>query len=218
MAKKRRRRARSKKTTPAKKRTTRRKKRRAVASPVKRRRSSRRRRAANPARRARRVRRAAARRPSVRRRSSRRRRNPGGPIGEAVIALLAGGAAFAAVHAGAYYVTKDMAQNGQRNQKIIAGLLAAGGLYLAVKKHKPLLGAALGTGGLLAGFGTSIVLGMMRFLPAKPASSTSAVYAENMQAVYAENMRGLAPAMGDYDQVIGDPIPAAPWENPTPFG
>ena len=128
-----------------------------------------------------------------------------------------------------------MAKDGQRNTKIIGGLLTAAGVYVAVKKNA-LLGIAIATGGLLSGFGTFLVLKMMQMLPVKSATKVGelgavaydnmqAVAYDNMQAVAYDNMQGteyegmrqLPPAVGDWES-MGDPVPAAPWDSPHPFG
>lgn len=143
----------------------------------------------------------------------RRTHNPGGAIVQAGLAAGAGILAYLVTLAATYYVTKDSAQ-AARNRKIVAGVVI-GLAALVVAKKRPLIAAGLAAGGALAAFGDFATLKMMQYLPQKGATNTSAVYAQNMaalqqiNAVYAQNMSGL--------NQIGE-IPAAPWNNPGPFG
>jgi hypothetical protein len=239
MAKKRRARA-KKKSNPKKRRTHRRRK--TAASPVKRRRRTSHRRK-NPARRTRRTH-ARKRRSNPgafksRRRSTHRRRNPGSGGGgnltlkNALIGLAAAGLAFLGVQAATYYATKDMSKDGERNRKLLAGAAVVAGLYLALKKRKPVIGLALAAGGLLSGFGSYLILNMMRFMPVKQSAQISgfsyegmngyayegapqlgAVAYDNMRAVAYDNMQAVA-----YDnmQGIGSPVPPPPWASASPF-
>jgi hypothetical protein len=222
MAKKKRR-ARAKKANP-KKRAAHRRKKRANPAPKRRRRVSHRRRASS---RPRRVRRAHARRarknPGRRRSSARRRshrRNPG-PVAQAAIGLAAGAAAFVLTDVATYFATSDMAKDGQRNRRILGALAVAGGLYLS--RSRPLLGLGVAAGGLLSGFGNTIMLAVLRLLPAKEAPRISgyqqlqAVAYDNMQAVAYDNMQAVAyDNLAGWEQ-MGDPVPAAPWESENPF-
>lgn len=232
MAKKAKRRARTKKANPTRKRAThRRKKRRAnPANPPSRKRRASHRRRSNP-RRARRAHarsthRTSRRNPSRRRRTSHRRRNPGGPIVQAAIGLAVGAAAFVLSDVVTYYVTKDMAAHGQRNRKIVGALAVGGGLYLA-RKH-PLIGLGLAAGGLLSGFGNMLMLSVLKILPAKGPSAVGAVAYQDMAAIATNNMQGYQLEAGSplgavaYQdmagwETMGDPVPAAPWENDGPF-
>lgn len=226
-------RGRSKQSNPTKKRAHKRKKHRSVqanprrkfrrshkrvSNPRRHRRSHARRRMANPG---------GFRRKSYRRHSRRRMANPGGPYGQAAIAVAAGAAAFVGVNALTYYATTDMAKDGQRNAKIIGGLVTAAGLYLAVAKKKLGLGIALAAGGLLGGFGNFLILKLMQHLPAKaPAPKQGAVFAQNMEgyqqigAVAYDNLSGyeqLGAVAYDNMSGIGEPVPSAPWESESPF-
>ena len=101
----------------------------------------------------------------------------------------------------------------------VAARLRIVGSALVIAKKRPLIAAGLAAGGALAGFGDFVTLKMMQYLPQKAPSNTAAVYAENMRgmnAVYAENMRGLQQVSGLVH--MGEVIPPAPWNNPTPFG
>lgn len=230
--KKQRKKARSRKANPKKRKTAHRRKRHkraALANPIRRRRRARR---ANPSHK-RRTYRAKRRNPSpIRRRTHRRsRRNPGGPVVDALLAVLAGGAAFAATTAISYVATpaSDLITGYRRNQMIVGGLLAAGGIYLAAKGHVG-VGTAMAAGSLLAAFKDQISTKVFALLPAKQPTAPSntaavfadpmaAVFADPMAAVFSDSMRGI----GGYAQIgsgyeqIGAYAPAAPWLTPTPF-
>lgn len=227
MAKKRRRRARSKKSNPTKKRHVRRRKR--AASPKRSYRRTHRRVARRSPRRA--HARSRKRNPGFapkRRRSHRRsRRNPSGPYGDLAKGLLAGAASFLGAFTITHYITSDPS-TGTRNRAIVGGAGLVGGALLAKKHPHAAIGVALGS--LLSSFGGVAVLKLLELLPSKSAPTQAAVFADPMNAVFADPMSAVfSDPMSGYEQIgayqqigayeqIGDVRPAAPWNQPTPFG
>jgi hypothetical protein len=235
MAKKRRRR--TKKRNPTKRRSHARK--RTAAAPVKRRRRTthRRKTASNP-RHKRRVRRAHARRrapnPGKFRKKGRARRhsrrNPGlGDYKPALIGVAAAIAAFVGVQAVSYYATPTDATSDKRNKTTmaVAGAAVLGGIYLL--KKRPTIGVAVAAGGLLSAFGTWFIFKALALLPPKAVKMGAVAY-DNMRgyelgqlgAVAYDNLQGyelgqLGAVAYDNMQGMGSPVPAAPWDSPTPF-
>ena len=220
MAKKRRR---SKKKNPKRSHA---RKRRPVAAPKRRRVSHRRKSASNPRHKRRSHARRRAKNPAKFKRSRRHtRRNPGlGAYKPALIGVAAAVAAFVGVQAVSYYVTPVTESNDKRNKNtmLVAGAAVLGGLYLL--KKRPTIGVAVAAGGLLSAFGTWFIFKALGS-PAKAApAKMGAVAYDNMRgyelgAVAYDNMQGYELGAVAYDnmQGMGSPVPAAPWDSPTPF-
>jgi len=159
------------------------------------------------------------------------------PWATAGIAAALGLAAYAVASAGSFAITqrtdptlKDLLQN----RYIISGLIAAGGLFLAYKKH-PILGAGVAGGALASMLGSKLTLALGEIVDVKPATPAkmSAVYNSDMGLVYGQDMAGYQ--MGDgyesvggylpeaggvgavYSQNMQGFTPAAPWSSGNPF-
>lgn len=151
--------------------------------------------------------------------------------------LLAGGAAlasFALVSAGSYVLSGkiDGYKSIDRDRYLIAGGAGLLGLYLALKKKKPLLGAAVAGGAVISAVGIKATEMVSKLLQPKAPPTMSAVFGQDMSGY--NRMQGYE-RIGDYERLaavygqdmsavygqdmagIGELPPGPPWASPSPF-